>query len=259
MKLTSSTRPDADKPIKLTPVDELGPVTAWSYSALKVFEECAYRTYISRVKRIPEPSSPAADRGSMIHDEAENYVNGTLDEFPASLKKFTTEFKELREQYNGNWHLKPDVLVELEGEWAFTSDWQPTAWLAGDCWVRIKLDAYVKEDQTSARVIDYKTGKKFGNEVGHGQQCLLYAIAAFMRDPELQFVKTELWYLDQGETTTQSFTRDEAMMFFPGFHSRGVKMTTTKDFDPTPSKAACRWCSYRKGDFPECQWGVGPE
>ena len=42
-----------------------------------------------------------------------------------------------------------------------------------------KLDAYVKEDDTSARVIDYKTGKRFGNEIGHSQQCLLYAIAAF--------------------------------------------------------------------------------
>lgn len=250
IELTQATRPDGD--IELSKPEKLGQVRAWSYSALKVFEECAYRTYISRVKRIPEPSSPAADRGSAIHDMAENYVNGTLEKFPNELQKFSAEFAELHELYQ---HGK----VELEGEWAFTLDWQPTGWMSDDCWARIKLDALVKETDTSVRVIDYKTGKKFGNEIPHGQQCLLYAIATFMKYPEVQFAQTELWYLDKGETTKHSYTREEAMTFMPNFHNRAVKMTTCEDFEPKPSKEACRWCSYRKGEFPECQWGVGAD
>ncbi len=79
IELTQATRPDAEKP--LSKPETFGPVAAWSYSALKVFEECPYRTYISRVKKIPEPSSPAADRGSQIHDEAEQYVDGRIEEF----------------------------------------------------------------------------------------------------------------------------------------------------------------------------------
>ena len=63
VSLTQS-EPDSHKPMKKP--DQLGPVKAWSYSALKVFEECPYRTYIQRIKKIPEPSSPAADRGSQI-------------------------------------------------------------------------------------------------------------------------------------------------------------------------------------------------
>ena len=247
IELTQTTRPDAEKP--LSKPETFGPVATWSYSALKVFEECPYRTYISRVKKIPEPSSPAADRGSQIHDEAEQYVDGRIKEFPDSLKKFEKQFAELRAGYL-------EGTVELEGEWGFTIDWTPTGWLSNDTWARIKLDAYVKEDDTSARVIDYKTGKRFGNEIGHSQQCLLYAIAAFMRDPKLQFVQTELWYLDKAETATQSYTRNEAMQFMPSYHERGVKMTTETDFEPRPSSSACRWCSYRKGEFPECQWGV---
>jgi hypothetical protein len=33
-------------------------------------------------------------------------------------------------------------------------------------------------------------------------------------------------------------------------------MTTCVDYEQKPSKNNCKWCSYRKGDFPECAWGV---
>jgi hypothetical protein len=245
--LTQTLRPDSgeafDKPAAL------GPVPTWSYSALKTFEECAYRTYIQRVKKIPEPPSPAADRGTAIHKLAEDFVKGEIGELPQELSKFADNFHELRALF-------AEAKVELEGEWGFSLDWEPVGWMVPQTWARIKLDAMVHQDETSARVIDYKTGKKFGNEIPHGQQCLLYAIAAFFRYPQLQFVRTELWYLDKGESTLRNFTRDEAMQFAPGFHRRGVVMTTTTDFPPTPSKDSCRWCPYGKGEHPECTWGV---
>ena len=250
MELTSNNRPDEHKTFE-TP-DELGLVKAWSYSALKVFEDCPYRTYISRVRRVKEPSSPAADRGTQIHQEAEDYVNGTLGDFQPSLKKFKDDFEELRQLFI-------DAKVELEGEWGFNTEWAPVGWMEPNTWARIKLDALVHEDETSARVIDYKTGKKFGNEISNSQQALLYAIATFFRYPHLEFVQTELWYLDKGETTKKGFTRADAMQFAPGFHKRAVIMTTCTDFAPTPSKHACRWCSFKNpiGEDPaECIWGV---
>ena len=227
--LTQDTRPDAEK-LTAAPA-ELGPIIAWSYSALKVFEECPYRSYIQRVKKVPEPSSPAADRGTQIHQEAEDYVKGELGELPDSLKKFKDDFEELR-------HLYAEAQVELEGEWGFTKEWEICGWMEGRTWARIKLDALVHQDEQSARVIDYKTGKKFGNEISHSQQALLYAIATFLRYPDLEFVQTELWYLDKNETTKRSYTRAEAMEFFPAFNARAVRMTTETEFNPTPSKKA---------------------
>ena len=247
IKLTQEARPDKDKPLKKP--DAFGLVPAWSYSTLKTFEECPYRIYISKVRKVREPSGPAAERGSKIHQEAEDFVNGKLTEFPGSLVKFEDEFHQLKKLYI-------DGQVELEGEWAFTVDWGQTKWMSTDCWARVKLDAYIQEDQTSARVIDYKTGKKIGNEIPPSQQCLLYALAAFMRSPELEYVSSELWYLDHGETTTVPYTREEALMFLPGIHERAIKMTTCDDFAPNPSKNNCKWCSYKKGDQPDCQWGV---
>lgn len=248
IKLTQETRPDAVS-VDFEKPETLGEVRAWSYSALKVYEECPYRTYISRVKGVKEPSGPAADRGSEIHQQAEDYVNGTLGELPDTLVKFKNEFNELRELFI-------DAKVELEGEWGFDLDWATVGWMQKETWARIKLDALVQEDETSARVIDYKTGKKWGNEIAHGQQGLLYAIATFFRYPNVQFVQTEFWYLDKGETTKKTYTREQAMVFAPGFHRRAIKMTTETEFAPTPSKNSCRWCSFGKGDNPECSWGV---
>ena len=71
-KLTSDKRPDIIE--AFTKPDELGLVPAWSYSGLKVFETCPYRTYISKVKKVYEEAGPAAERGSRIHQLAEDYV-----------------------------------------------------------------------------------------------------------------------------------------------------------------------------------------
>tara|TARA_R110002074_G_scaffold228372_1_gene400109 strand:- start:77 stop:826 length:750 start_codon:yes stop_codon:yes gene_type:complete len=247
IKLTADTRPDTV--IDFEKPEKLGEVRAWSYSALKVYEECPYRTYISRVKGIKEPSGTAADRGTKIHQYAEDYVNGTAGEMAKELFKFKDQFEELRQGFI-------DAKVELEGEWGFDLDWKTVGWMQKETWARIKLDALVQEDETSARVIDYKTGKKWGNELAHGQQGLLYAIGTFFRYPDLQYVQTEFWYLDHGETTKKQYTREQAMQFAPGFHRRAIKMTTETEFAPTPNSNSCRWCHFKKGDEPECHWGV---
>jgi RecB family exonuclease len=155
---------------------ELGPVPTWSYSALKVFEECAHRTYLSKVEKAEEPQSPAAERGNLIHKLAEDYVQGITDNFPLELKHHKNDFQELRSLY-------ADGIVEIEQDWAVDQHWQPTGWSDDDCWGRIKLDAFVLESETSARVIDHKTGKKYA--IAHSSQGQQYAIAAFMRHPSL--------------------------------------------------------------------------
>jgi len=247
METKQPTRPDLISTIEVTEDLELGYIPAWSYSTLKTFEQCNYRSYIAKVKKIQEDYGPAAARGTVIHDEAEQYVIGQLGELPDSLRKFEKQFKELRELY-------AEAKVETEGEWGFTRAWEATGWLAPDTWGRIKLDAFVHESETSARVIDYKTGKAYGNEISHSQQALIYAIGSFFRFPELEIAKTEIWYLDHGTTLEQVYTRDEAMIFMPKLHDRAVTMTTATKFPPNPSNYNCKWCSYGKGEYPICEW-----
>jgi hypothetical protein len=245
----------ADRPGKADVIEtdiEYGPVTAWSFSTMKSFKECKYRVYLQKVKKLKEESGPAAERGTRIHQEAEDYVCGKIPTLSSDLKAFEDvegAFAKLKQAFD-------EGRVSLEGEWAYTIHWEPTEWLANDCWVRIKLDAFERIDETSGRVIDYKTGKRVGNEISHGQQGLLYAIGTFLKYPELEFLEVEFWYTDQKEISRKTYTRDQAMTFFPGWHRQGVELTTEKEFDPTPSQHACRWCSFGKGEYPDCHYGV---
>ena len=228
---------------------ELGPVKTWSYSALKVFEECPQRTYLSRVEKQPEKSSAALDRGNAIHTLAEDYVQGVIDEMPKELKNHKKDFERLRQLY-------ADGIVEVEGDWAVDLEWQPTGWFDDDCWGRIKLDVFVREDETSARVIDHKTGKKY--PIPHTSQAQQYCIASFLRYPELQFIQAEFWYLDIKDETQhkliKSYTRDQAMLFLPKLNERALAMTTCKEFLPKPSKYTCKWCPHNSEGNGSCGW-----
>ena len=86
-------------------------------------------------------------------------------------------------------------------------------------------DAIVLPNEHSAIVIDYKSGKRFGNEVKHAEQTQLYALNAVLRYPELEEVTTELWYLDVKELTAATFTRAQILRFRANFDRRGRALT----------------------------------
>ena len=94
-------------------------------------------------------------------------------------------------------------------------------------------------------MIDYKSGRKFGNEIKHGEQLLLYQLLAFMRYPKLEVVHAELWYLDQDDITSKTYTRKQGLMFAKNFARRGNALTSAIDFPANPSKWACQWCAYK--------------
>lgn len=198
-------------------------------------------------KVIKQEQHPAALRGTKIHEAAEDFVKGDSPMIK-ELKIYEERFNELKDDYKRG-------AVELEGDWGFTKDWEKTGWMAENVWARIKLDAYVQESPTHARVIDYKTGKKFGNEVSHSQQCQLYEIASFLRVPELQSVQSELWYLDHKvKPTIRQVTRTQAMAAFPSYNARAIKMTTAIDFPAHANKYNCKWCDFKGTEF--CPEGV---
>ena len=225
-------------------------INSWSFSRLSDFEGCKYRAYLKYVARIPEPIRPlpagktehANDRGSRIHEAAEHYVNGTRDDLIPELRTFEVEIQHLRNLYK-------DGIVSMEHEWGVDEGWNPTEWKTA--WHRSKLDVYVQTSAYTGMVIDYKTGRKFGNEMKHGQQLQLYAVNAFARIPQLEEVTTELWYTDQNDITSMTFTRAQSLRFKPNFHRRGLAVTTATDFPPNPNIHSCKWCQY--GESGDCK------
>ncbi len=247
-----------DKPpsgFELAPIPEVGPrsgaIKSWSFSVLMDFETCNYRAFLKSVRRLKQKENEFSSRGNHIHKLAEDFVNGEIEGLPNELIKFEKEFDEIMgRKANGD-----QILVEQE--WAFTETWEPTQWRGSSAWARIKADLCAFESQKSVLIVDHKTGKKFGNELKHGQQLQFYVVSAFLMYPELEYVEAELWYLDHGIKTVKRYTRDEAMVFLPRWEERAIKMTTTTEFIPSPSKNNCLWCPYgRANGTGDCEWAA---
>lgn len=229
-------------------------IPSWSFSKLGDFEKCKFLCWLKHDQKIPEPERPlpkgktehANDRGSRIHDAAEHYVDGTGPLIP-ELMKFEDHFLKLRKLYDCG-------QVELEGEWGMDEEWEIAPWKGA--WLRLKLDLLVHENEYHAVVADYKTGRKFGNEVKHAQQLQLYALVTFLRYPELEEVTSEIWYLDTDEITTQKFTRDQSLRFKQSFDKRGRALTTCNEWPANANKFTCQWCLYGPEHSGHCAVGV---
>jgi len=231
-------------------------ITSWSFSRLKDFEACPLKAYVKYVEKRPDTmDKTAADRGTMIHDACEKFVRGE-GEFIAEMHRFRDYFAELKPKYEAG-------DVELEENWGFTLDWEITGWWDDDIWCRMKLDNFTVDERDErghvivATPTDYKSGKKYGNEVTHSQQGQLYALGSFLRYPTLEVANVELIYLDQGQTTKRTYTREKIMCFFKHWNDRGKRMTEAEDFPPKPNKITCMWCPFgpQHGDK-SCEWGV---
>lgn len=238
----------------------------------------------------PGKTELANDRGTRVHQSCEDYVTGKDDTLCFEAEKHFGARMDLMRI------LHKDGIVSLEGEWGFNSDWETWAWggkwmeidnaaelgmtiktvkllppkanydliykvgkafyIWAPPWLRMKLDAVVFHSDTEATVIDYKTGRKFGNEVKHGEQVQLYQLATFLRYPKLQTVHAELWYLDQDEVTSQKFSRAMGMRYREKFTKRIDTMLECDTFPPNPNKFTCKWCMYGPWGSGDCPVGV---
>ena len=225
-----------------------------SFSRLQNFEKCKYLAKLMYIDKVPEPERPlppgkkehANDRGSRVHDAAEMFVRGGVELIP-ELDKFGAEFYELRNLYQ-------EGRVQLEGEWAVNLEWEPVAWSSNDAWCRMKLDAMVlNEDRTHARVIDYKTGKRQGNEIKHTEQGQIYQLATFLRYPALEEITVEFWYTDLGEKDEKYYSRLQGTQYFNKYNDRLLAISSCTEFPPNPNAFSCRWCPYNGN---ACEHGV---
>jgi CRISPR/Cas system-associated exonuclease Cas4 (RecB family) len=240
-------------------VESLAAPIAWSFSRLTDFEKCPRLAYLKYIEKRPEPPTinrTAADRGTALHAAAEAYVKGEAQMLDPGLEKVKARIEEYREAYAKG-------LVEVEEDWAFDLEWQRTGWFDANCWARIKLDIFVKWDDGCWEVADYKSGKRYGNEVKHSQQGLLYAIAAFMRHPEMERVRIRFVYIDLGEESTKEYDRATVMRMWPMWNERARTFTFSQNWPVKPNQVNCRFCPYspNNGGDGSCPAGVelGPK
>lgn len=217
-------------------------IKSCSISLLHEYEACPLRVKFKKVDKIPEPERPlppgktehANDRGTRIHTESEAFVKGT-GQMPIEARRFKDELERLQKLFK-------EGKVSMEGEWGYDSDWRQVDW--SKAWLRVKLDALVFLTPRHALVVDHKSGASFGNQIKHGEQTQLYALAACLKYPSVDFVTTELWYFDQDELVRNEFSREQALRFVKPFDKRLKAMTSATTFPPRPNLVSCKYCPY---------------
>ena len=236
-----------------------GLIPTSSYSRVKDFEKCPYMLWLKAGEKRSQAhmDTKAMDRGTMVHTAAENFVLGKGDLIP-EMTKFGDYFKDLKVQYEAGG-------VVIEQEWGFDKDWQPTGYWDDNIWFRMKLDNFITkalDDEKgyiiSGRATDYKTGKKYGNEVAHNQQGQLYVLGSFLRYPTLESCDVDFKYLDHGVSSRpKSYTRQKAMKFLSSWTKRILAQTEATAFPPKANKITCKWCPFGpQNGYGSCEWGV---
>lgn len=229
-----------------------GPIKAWSFSRLMDFEKCPFSVYLKVVEKAPKIENERASRGIMIHNAAEDYVAGRRGDIIPELDNFKSELQAAR-----------DVVAAGQGtveeEWAFRRDWTQCDWKDNDAWLRLKLDLSCLIATDHAMVIDYKSGRLFGNEIKHAEQGQLYAGCSFLRMPQVKKITTEFWYPDINDLTHVEYTPAQGARFLASFERRAKAMTDTDRFPAKPSIFACKWCDHRPvdaGGTGACKFGI---
>lgn len=240
-----------------------GRIETWSFNRLEDWTKCEYMALLKYGFKEAEPqekkNSDALVRGREHHDALYAFVRGELarEDLPKDLLKHIDKFDwdAARERYAA-----APIDFVLEEEWAWDREWQPCEWMGATVWGRAKVDRaeWLDPEHTAIECVDYKTGKKFGNEVKHALQMQCYAVILFMRFPTLQSVKIWLQYTDEGKETKRSYTREQAQLFLKIFNERAGKMTDALKHRPKPSSINCAYCSYgpNNGGSGVCEYGV---
>lgn len=223
----------------------------WSYSALSLYTKCPLRWRFEKVDKLPTVRNEKADRGVQIHKEAEDYVSGLSPELPESLAKFKQHFAAARRCF-----VKGQT--SLEQAWGYDRDWSPCDFKSEPIWLKVFCDmvVFLKKGKTIV-VIDYKTGKRFGNEIAHGEQLQLYIAAAAQRYPDVTDFIAELWYLDVDELISFSYTREDADDFVRYYTTRAKNMEKAiqnNKFEPIATIQNCKFCPFKQ----TCEHAVSP-
>lgn len=255
-------------------------INAWSYSRFSTYDQCPRKAKYQIIDKAPFKTNDAMLRGKIIHTLAELFVKDSLKnsstvlankrdfpsippdfqkyadgEFdfkavPVELELFDEEFIQLRGMFKN----RKGIFVNPELQWAFTRNWTPCEWFAPQAWCRIMVDNFViNEKEGKATIIDYKTGKNRG---GYEQQLKLYAAGAFALYPQLQEVRPELWFLDEGEIVEREegpYTNDDADDLIKEWTKLVKPMLVDKRFAPKPSNL-CRWCDFSKTNGGQCEY-----
>jgi hypothetical protein len=211
-------------------------IPAWSFSSIKTFDQCPKKFYHLKVVKDFQEDQGAEHLmyGTAFHEAAEFYIR---DDTP-----LPPQFSYAKSSLD---NLKQRAGRKLcEYEMGLTEDLQPCGFKDPNVWWRGIADLIILEEDGTARVVDYKTGKsaKYA-DIG---QLELMALAVFKHFPEVKRVKGGLLFVIAKQFPKASYDRavDEPKLWEKWLrdHGRMKRAYETNVWNPRTSGLCKRHC-----------------
>ena len=163
---------------------------SWSYSSLKVFQQCPKKYYHLRIaKDVQQGDTEATIYGKEVHKAAEDYMR---DGIPIPEKfAYMRPILERLERIPGNRYCEFEMaLKQVQGEYV------PCDFYDKDYWWRGIADLLIIDGDT-AYMIDYKTSKNA--KYADLKQLDAMAACVFKMFPDVKRIKSALLFVVSGE------------------------------------------------------------
>ena len=200
--------------------------TRWSYSSLTTYEECPAKWKYSYIDNLPDPPSPAMERGTRLHKLCETVLTQDV-ETPSELMNIARVLERLRVNS-----------AQSEKAWRLDSKWKP---VSEKSWVLGIIDVHFMKDD-ALHVYDFKSGKPYAS---HKKQLELYALIGLATYPQAERVECGAIYIDTGKIGyKRTIERAEADAAIPLWTNRANALLA--DFELAPKRGSgCYWCAFK--------------
>jgi len=210
--------------------------TRWSYSSLKLFEQCPRKYYHLRVAKDFEEDQNTEHLlyGKRFHEAAEFYIKEgrPLPQYFGFAKQALDNLKQL-----------PGTKL-CEYEMGVTEDLEPCGFNDPNVWFRGIADLLIlDEEREEARVIDYKTGKSA--KYADPDQLELMSLCVFKHFPKIKRVKSGLLFVIANafvKAKCDSAEQDVLWGKWASKHGKLKSALTTDTWNPKPSGLCRKHC-----------------
>lgn len=214
---------------------------AWSHSALKSFETCPRRYYLTNLtKKVREPQTQATLHGNEVHGALAKYMLGAAP-LPGKYSAYQPYADKIKSSVGTK---------VIEERIALDRNLQPTQYFSKDVWVRGVFDVAVIGTKSGA-IFDWKTGKRNLD----GDQLKLFAAIGFSQYPYLQKIRTGFIWLAEGSMDTEVYDKEDAPKIWQEYIVRVQRLEDAVEsdhFPPRPSGLCRKWCPVGKSLCEHC-------
>lgn len=246
--------------IEQTPLVPFVPKMAYSWSRIKMYEECpaAFKLkYIDKEKEVGA-SSPVMLVGAVVHAFIESYLNRcqelgvetAYDEAtPLIMKAMETEPELAQEHFEEVEELCFGFVKEHKHDLQYTKGVElrlaidrfgkPVEWMSPDVFLRGIVDL-LRVFGDKAEITDWKSGFKTD---APKFQLKLYALLLLCHFPELRQFIVALEFLRMKRMASAELTVEDVEKFVHQLAMVVKRIENDTEYKPRPG-AACNWCSY---------------